>query len=474
LLIPEPIAMIAPETVDAVLRHADARLDQSTETLFSLLRIPSISAQDAHKVDCLRAAEWVRDRLVALGFRTEIRPTAGHPVVLGHFDGPPGYKGPHVLFYGHYDVQPPEPLELWSSPPFDPQLVDGPRGKRFVARGAVDDKGQTTMFLEALRAWHDAGGGIPAKLTVLIEGEEEVGSRNLEPFLKANKAELKSDVALISDSNMWDIDTPALTTSLRGMTYVQLTVKAAKRDLHSGLYGGSALNPINAITRIVGDLQDENGRIQLPGFYDKVKPVSNAQRTQWDSLGFSEAAFLGDIGLTVPAGEKGYSALERLWARPTADINGIWGGYTGQGAKTVIAAEAHAKITFRLVPGQDPAEVFEQFKQFVAERLPAGCTAHYEGGHGSPGVEVNTDSSWVRAAQTALSEEYGKPAMLIGCGGSIPVVVSLKKVLGIDTLLMGFGLDDDQIHSPNEKFEQRCFHHGIRSHVRLLAKFASA
>ncbi len=329
------------------------------------------------------------------------------------------------------------------------------------------------MFLEALRAWHDAGGGIPAKLTVLIEGEEEVGSRNLEPFLVANKAELKSDVALISDSNMWDIDTPALTTSLRGMTYVQLTVKAAKRDLHSGLYGGSALNPINAITRIVGDLQDENGRIQLPGFYDKVKPVSNAQRAQWDSLGFSEAAFLGDIGLTVPAGEKGYSALERLWARPTADINGIWGGYTGQGAKTVIAAEAHAKITFRLVPGQDPAEVVEQFKQFVAERLPAGATAEYEGGHGSPGVEVNTDSSWVRAAQTALGEEYGKPAMLIGCGGSIPVVVSLKKVLGIDTLLMGFGLDDDQIHSPNEKFEQRCFHHGIRSHVRLLAKLAA-
>src|ERR1700733_1562674 len=456
-----------------VLSHADANLVQSRERLFELLRIPSISAQPAHAADCARAATWWRDQLAVLGFEADVRPTAGHPVVVGHHSGAPGYKGPHILFYGHYDVQPPDPLELWHSPPFEPQLVDGPRGKRVVARGAVDDKGQTTMFLEALQAWHDAGDGIPAKITAVIEGEEEVGSRNLEPFLIANRDELKSDIALISDTNMWDVDTPALTTSLRGLTYVQLTVKAAKRDLHSGLYGGSALNPINAITRILGDLQDENGRIQLPGFYDGVKPISNARRAQWDSLGFSESAFLGDIGLSVPVGERGYSALERLWARPTADINGIWGGYTGQGAKTVIAAEASAKVTFRLVPGQDPDEVFEQFKQFVTERLPQGATAEFDGGHGSPGVDVNADSPWVRAAQTALAEEYGKPAMLIGCGGSIPVVVSLKNVLGIDTLLMGFGLDDDQIHSPNEKFEQRCFNHGIRSHVRPLAKFAA-
>jgi acetylornithine deacetylase/succinyl-diaminopimelate desuccinylase-like protein len=463
----------SPETVDTVLRHVDARLDQSREALFSLLRIPSISAQEVHRDDCAQAAGWVSERLMALGFRTEIRPTPGHPVVLAHLDGPADYQGPHILFYGHYDVQPPDPLDLWTSPPFEPQLIDGPRGKRFVARGAVDDKGQLTMFLEAMRAWHDAGGGIPTRITVLIEGEEEVGSKNLEPFLKANKDELVSDVALISDTNMWDFGTPALTTSLRGLTYVQLTVKAAKRDLHSGLYGGSALNPINAITRIVGDLHDADGRIQLPGFYDKIKPVSNARRAQWDSLDFSEAAFLGDIGLTVPAGERGYSALERLWARPTADINGIWGGYTGQGAKTVIAAEASAKITFRLVPGQDPDEVMTQFKQFVTERLPAGTTAEYDGGHGSPGVEVNADSPWVRAALAALGEEFGKPAVLMGSGGSIPVVVSLRKVLGIDSLLMGFGLDDDQIHSPNEKFEQSCFHHGIRSHVRLLAKFAA-
>ena len=365
----------SPETVATVLRHADARLEQSRETLFDLLRIPSISAQEAHRADCARAASWAHERLVALGFRADIRPTPGHPVVVGHIDGPAGYTGPHILFYGHYDVQPPDPLDLWTSPPFEPQLVDGPRGKRFVARGAVDDKGQMTMFLEALRAWHEAGGGIPARITVIIEGEEEVGSRNLEPFLKANKAELASDIALISDTNMWDYETPALTTSLRGLTYVQLTVKAAKRDLHSGLYGGSALNPINALTHVLGELHDADGRIQLPGFYDGVKPISNARRAQWDQLGFDEAAFLGGIGLSVPSGERGYSALERLWARPTADINGIWGGYTGQGAKTVIAAEASAKITFRLVPGQDPDAVMEQFIRFVAGRLQKAVLA---------------------------------------------------------------------------------------------------
>jgi acetylornithine deacetylase/succinyl-diaminopimelate desuccinylase-like protein len=251
-----------------------------------------------------------------------------------------------------------------------------------------------------------------------------------------------------------------------------VTLKAANRDLHSGLYGGSALNPINALTKILGELQDESGRIQLPGFYDKVSPVSNSQRAQWDALGFDEAAFLGGIGLTVPVGERGYAALERLWARPTADINGIWGGYTGTGSKTVIASEASAKVSFRLVPNQDPDEVMEQFKRFVTDRLPPGATATFADFARAPGIEVNVDSPYVRSALDALAEEYGKPALLMGSGGSIPVVTSLRAVLGLDSLLMGFGLDDDQVHSPNEKFEEVCFHHGIRSHVRLLAKFA--
>jgi acetylornithine deacetylase/succinyl-diaminopimelate desuccinylase-like protein len=464
----------SPDTIAAVLRHADASLDASRGRLFDLLRIPSISTQPARKQDCLRAAEWMRDQLAGLGFDATIRPTTGHPVVIAHHVGPPGYRGPHVLFYGHYDVQPVDPLNLWNSPPFEPQLVDGPRGKRFVARGAVDDKGQVMMFVEALRAWHETAGGIPARITMLIEGEEEVGSPSLEPFLVANKAELAADLALISDTGMWDVDTPAITTRLRGMTYTQVTLKAANRDLHSGLYGGSALNPINALTRILGELHDADGRIQLPGFYDKVKPVSNAQRAQWDALGFDERAFLGTIGLETPSGERGYSALERLWARPTADINGIWGGYTEAGSKTVIASEASAKVSFRLVPNQDPDEVMEQFKRFVADRLPPGATVEFEGHTRTPGIEVNVDSPWISAAQAALAEEYSKPAILVGSGGSIPVVTSLRTVLGIDSLLMGFGLDDDQVHSPNEKFEQRCFHHGIRSHARLLAKFAGA
>ena len=465
--------MPAPNALDAVLAHVDAELPQSRDRLFDLLRIPSISAQPAHKADCLRAAVWSRDQFAALGFRAELRPTAGHPVMLAHHDGPADYKGPHILFYGHYDVQPPDPLELWTSPPFDPVLVDGPRGPRFVARGAVDDKGQWMMFLEALRAWHDVCGGVPARITVVLEGEEEVGSVNLEPFLRANKADLKADLGLISDTGMWDVATPAITTRLRGMCYVELTLKASKRDLHSGLYGGSALNPINVLAKILGDLHDENGRIQLPGFYDKVRPVSNAQRTQWDALGFDEAAYLSDIGLTQPAGERGVSALERLWARPTADVNGIWGGYTGAGSKTVIASEASAKVSFRLVSEQDPREVFAQFQSFVNDRLPQGASVHFDLNSGAPATEVNSDSPWVKAALDVLTEEYAKPAILIGSGGSIPVVTSLKNILGIDTLLMGFGLDDDQIHSPNEKFEQVCFHHGIRSHARLLAKFAA-
>jgi acetylornithine deacetylase/succinyl-diaminopimelate desuccinylase-like protein len=459
-------------TIASVLDFADANLAASRANLFDLLRIRSISAQPAHAADCVKAAEWWRDQLAGLGFQASVRPTAGHPVVVAHLGGPAGYTGPHILFYGHYDVQPVDPLSLWHSDPFDPQYVDGPRGKRFVARGAVDDKGQTVMFLESLRAWHRAGGCIPARITVLIEGEEEVGSVSLDPFLRANKADLAADVALISDTGMWDVETPAITTRLRGMTYAEVTLKAANRDLHSGLYGGSALNPINALTKILGDLQDENGRIQLPGFYDTVTPVSNSQRAQWDALGFDEAAFLGGIGLTMPVGERGYAALERLWARPTADINGIWGGYTGAGSKTVIASEASAKISFRLVANQDPDAVMEQFKQFVLDRLPSGATATFADFARAPGIEVNVDSPHVRSALAALADEYGKPALLMGSGGSIPVVTSLRSILGVESLLMGFGLDDDQVHSPNEKFEEACFYHGIRSHIRLLAKFA--
>ncbi|MGG5889148.1 dipeptidase [Falsiroseomonas sp. HC035] len=456
---------------DQLLATIDADHDAAVGRLVEWLRIPSISAQPDHAGDCVRAAEWIRDQLIGIGFTASLRQTPKHPVVVAHHPGPSGNTR-HLLYYGHYDVQPPDPLELWTSPPFEPVIIDGPHGKRVVARGAVDDKGQVLMWIEALRAYHATAGGPPCAITAVIEGEEEIGSPNLAPFMADNAAELRADVAIISDTGMWDIETPALSTRLRGMCFVQLDIKAASRDLHSGMYGGSALNPNNLITRILGDLHDANGRVQLPGFYDGVPELSPELRAQWQALGFSEHDFLGAIGLSVPVGEKDRGALERLWARPTADINGIWGGYTGAGSKTVIPSEAHAKITFRLVPGQHHDKVFESFKQFVQARLPADATATFQGGGASPGIEVPADSAFVKAAQAALADEYGKPAAMIGCGGSIPIVSSMKDVLGLDSVLMGFGLEDDQVHSPNEKFDMRCFHQGTRSHARLLAKLA--
>ena len=458
-------------TLDAVLAQCDSQYEAAKGRLFDWLRIPSISAQPSHAADCRQAAEWVRDQLRDLGFSAELRPTAGHPVVVGHHPGP-GEGAPHLLFYGHYDVQPADPLELWTSPPFDPQEVRGPHGARVVARGAVDDKGQTMMWLEALRAWHGVTGSLPVRVTVLIEGEEEVGSPSLDGFLAANRGELGADVAIISDTGMWDIDTPAITARLRGMVYAQIDLHAAKRDLHSGLYGGSALNPINALTHILGGLQDEAGRVQIPGFYDGIAGIGAAQAAEWAALGFDEGAFLADIGLAQPAGEQGRGGLERLWARPTADLNGIWGGYTGEGSKTVIPASAHAKLSCRLVPGQDPTRVAEGIKAFVRQRLPADARAEVTILNTTPGIEVPADSPFVAAARRALGEEYGRPAVLIGSGGSIPVVESLRRLLGLDSLLMGFGLNDDQVHSPNEKFELRCFHKGMRSHARLLAALA--
>jgi len=452
-----------------VLDHIEATLDAARERWFSFLRIPSVSAQPAHAGDCAAAAAWVRDQLAAMGFQAAVHDTPGHPIVLGHHPGP-GPDAPHLLFYGHYDVQPAEPLELWASPPFEPVLQDGPHGPRVVARGAVDDKGQVMMWLEALRAWHAVHGTLPVRVTALIEGEEEVSSENLEPFLAAHRDALRADVAVISDTGMWDRGTPALTTRLRGIAYVQVTVHAAARDLHSGIFGGSALNPINLLSRILADLHDADGRIQLPGFYDGV---TDAAPAEWTALGFDEAEFLGGIGLSVPSGEQGRSGLERLWARPTADVNGIWGGYAGPGSKTVIAAEAGAKVSFRLVPGQDPAAVVQSFRDFVDARLPADARAVIEVFGTAPGIEIPSGSRFVQAARDVLAEEYGRPAVLIGSGGSIPVVESMRRLLGMDSLLMGFGLDDDQVHSPNEKFDWACFHHGLRAHARLLGRLGA-
>ena len=440
------------------------------------MRIPSIGAAPEHAADCRAAAEFARQQLEDMGFDAKLRETGGHPAIVAHHPGPAAQSGrgdvPHLLYYGHYDVQPADPLSLWNSPPFEPTIVDGPHGQRVYARGAVDDKGQVSMWLGAFRAWFEATGGLPCRITALIEGEEETGSVNFKPFVIANRDELKADICIISDTGMWDIDTPAISSSLRGMTYMEVTLKAASRDLHSGMYGGSALNPINALTKALGQLTDAQGHIQVPGFYDGIADISAGKANQWASLGFDESKFLGDIGLSVPVGEAGRGALERLWARPTVDICGIWGGYSGPGTKTVIAAEASAKVSFRLVPGQDPEAVQQGFIAFMQARVPADARLEFTTFGTSPGLEMNTDGPFMQAAQAALADEYGRPAVMIGCGGSIPVVDTITRELGMDSVLMGFGLDDDQVHSPNEKFEVRCFQQGLRSHARLLGKLA--
>jgi len=457
--------------VDAVLALLAASQPQAEARLIDLLRIPSVSAQSAHADDCVRAGQLLSDRLTGLGFVSRLVPTDGHPVVLAHHAGA-GPEAPHLLYYGHYDVQPADPLALWHSPPFEPVVVDGPHGRRVVARGAVDDKGQLSMWIEAFAAWVAATGSLPVRVTAIIEGEEEIGSPSLEAFLDAHRAELASDAAVISDTNMWDVTTPAITTRLRGLVYTQIDIKAAARDLHSGLFGGSALNPITLLSRVLGDLHDDGGRVQIPGFYDDVLPPAPEEIAAWRALGFDEAAFLAQIGLRTPAGETGFGALDRLWARPTAEPNGIWGGYVGEGAKTVIPAEAHAKLSFRLVPGQKPQAVLDSLRRFLADRLPPDVQFEIQNFGASPAFAMDFASPVMDAARRALAAQFGKPSVFVGSGGSIPVVEQLKRVVGVDSLMMGFGLDDDQIHSPNEKFELCCFHNGTQAHARLLGELA--
>jgi acetylornithine deacetylase/succinyl-diaminopimelate desuccinylase-like protein len=459
--------------IEPVLAQIEADFEASVARYLDFLRIPSVSTDPSYKKDVERAGLWLLEQFRALGFEGMLHETEGHPILLAHFDC--GMKrAPHLLYYGHYDVQPPEPLELWESPPFEPALVDGPYGKRVVARGAVDDKGQVMTFLEAFRAWKTATGSLPANVTVLIEGEEESGSVSLPEFLKTHGPALRhAAVAIVTDTNAWDIDTPAITYRLRGNVYVEITLEGPSRDLHSGLYGGAVVNPINALTAILGELHDDRGRVRLPGFYDDVAPLSAEEREAWASLPFDEAGFLGDIGLTRSTGEEGFSVLERLWARPTCDINGIWGGYTGPGSKTVIASQASAKVSFRMVPRQDPAKILSGLKEFLDARTPGDCTVKIATFGQSPGILVPADGPYMQAARTGLEDIYQRPAALVGSGGSIPVVGQMQTMLGLDSILVGFGLSDDRIHSPNEKFELRCLKNGILSHAAILHRMGA-
>ncbi|MCZ0961550.1 M20/M25/M40 family metallo-hydrolase [Paracoccus benzoatiresistens] len=458
--------MLRDERLDEVLARLDQGLDAALDRLVAFLRIPSISTDPAHAGDVRAAATWLRDELAEIGFDAQIRDTPGHPMVVARSQ--PGGARP-LLFYGHYDVQPVDPLSLWDRPPFDPQIEETASGKVIRARGASDDKGQLMTFVEAFRAWREVHGELPSDLILLFEGEEESGSPSLRPFLRDNAEELRASLAMICDTELFGGTRPAIVTQLRGLVGEEVVIRGADRDLHSGLFGGLAANPIMILAQALAALKDADGRVTLPGFYDGVADLSSELRGDWESLGFDARGMLGRVGLSHPIGEKGRMPVEMAWNRPTAEINGITGGYTGDGFKTVLPAEARAKVSFRLTGRQDPAKVRAAFRDHVRSFLPPDCTVEFHEHGGSPASVMDTSNPAFAAARAALGEEWGQEAAFIGSGGSIPIAGDFKTILGMDSMLIGFARDDDRIHSPNEKYDVQSFAKGARSWARILA-----
>ncbi|MEN8887806.1 MAG: M20/M25/M40 family metallo-hydrolase [Celeribacter marinus] len=462
-----PAPLLAPRLA-SVLGRIDADLDGALARLIDLLSIPSISTDPAYKTDCARAADWLVADLRSFGVDAETIATPGHPVVMGHVDGPKDKKTPHLVFYGHYDVQPVDPLTLWAKDPFAPAVEATAKGRVIRGRGSSDDKGQLMTFVEACRAWVAENGALPCEITFFFEGEEESGSPSLVPFMNEYKDRLKGDVALICDTGLFGHDTPAIVTMLRGLMGEEIVIKAADKDLHSGMYGGPSQNPIRVLTRILAGLHDDTGRVTLDGFYDGVPELPADVAAQWHALGFEHEAFLGEVGLNLPAGEHDRTALEMIWSRPTMEFNGIIGGYTGDGFKTVLPAQASAKVSARLVGTQDPHKIRESLRAYVEARLPADCTVEFHPHGASPASVMETTHPAFEATRQALSDEWPNEAAFIGCGGSIPIAGYFKKIVGVDALLTGFARDDDAIHSPNEKYDLECFHKGMRSWARIL------
>ena len=453
--------------MDDLTRYLEQHRDRFVDDLKAALRIPSISAQPEHRDDVRRCADHIAAHLRELGMTgVEVVPTAGHPVVYGEWLGAPGR--PTALLYGHYDVQPPEPLELWTSPPFDPTLRNG----NLHARGAVDDKGQVYMHLKAIEAHMKVHGRLPVNLKVVIEGEEEVGSEHLEAFINSRRERLDADVIVVSDTTMLGPDQPSLCYALRGILYTQIEVQGPARDLHSGHFGGAVQNPANALAAIIAALKDGDGRITVPGFYERVRALSAAEREAMRGLPFDEAAFIAETGASQAWGEKGYTTLERATARPTLDVNGMWSGYTGEGSKTVLPAFAAAKVSMRLVPDQDPPELFSRFEAYVKKLAPPSVGVKVLDLHHAVPFLTDPDHPALAAARRALARAWTKPPVMTREGGSIPVMATFQRTHGLPSILMGFGLDDDQVHAPNEKFSLSSFHGGTKSVAYLYEELA--
>lgn len=444
-----------------------ANADRFVKELQEFLRIPSVSADSRHKDDVRRAAGFVHSQFERLGFASQLVETAGHPIVYAQ--SPEVKNAPTVLVYGHYDVQPPDPLAEWVTPPFEPTIRDG----YVFARGATDDKGQVFTHIKSAEAWVKTSGHLPVNLKYVIEGEEEVGSNNLEIFLEDWRDRLKADVAVISDTSQFAPGRPAITHGLRGIVACEVTLHGPKQDLHSGIFGGSIANPVNALARVIAALHDASGRVQIPGFYDEIPQLTAVERKRLEELGFNEAAYLAEIGVAAPHGEPGFSTLERRWVRPTCDVNGIQGGYQGEGPKTIIPAWARAKITCRLVPNQSPEKITAAIERHLQAHCPPGVRLEFRTWHGCPGYAFDTNNRFMHAAQRAITTAFGVAPVFIREGGTIPVVESFRRILGLDTLLLGWGQNTDNLHGPNEHFLVADFHRGTRASAYLWQELAA-
>jgi acetylornithine deacetylase/succinyl-diaminopimelate desuccinylase-like protein len=449
-----------------VKEYINTNKDRFLKELFEWLRIPSVSADSKHKADVRKAAEFLKEKFVAAGVdKAEICETAGHPIVYGEkiIDA----SLPTVLVYGHYDVQPADPLNLWHSPAFEPVIKDG----KIFARGACDDKGQVYMHVKAFEIMQEHK-MLPCNVKFMVEGEEEVGSDNLGVFVKANKQKLKADIILISDTALISLDHPSITTGLRGLSYMEVEVTGPNRDLHSGVYGGAVANPVNVLCQMIASLHDENGKVTIPGFYDKVQELSASEREALNKAPFDLVSYKKELGIENVKGEKGYTTLERTGVRPTLDVNGIWGGYTGEGAKTVLPSKASAKISMRLVPNQSSSEITELFTKHIKAITPDYVKVKVTAHHGGEPAMTSTASPAYKAASRAFEQVWAKTPIPTRDGGSIPIVALFKRELGLDTVLMGFGLDTDAIHSPNEHFGVENFMLGIETIVAFYQQYA--